>query len=151
MAYARRLLLVALFAMGDCRAGPCAATIAELKALVDDERFGLEWRETSMDDAKPLVLSILEREGALFLVFAKTGEGLWAEGAGIVCRNESLLEARFAGGRAKVGPAASWAVRYGFENGAYLTLARVAHGTLRIETMGWSGLFAAASASRNDP
>ena len=95
------------------------------------------------------MLSVLERDGILFLVFVKTGEGLWAEGAAIVCRDGEALEAKLSAQNLKVGPAASWAVRYAFANGAQFRLTRAAPLRLRVETAGWSGVFACA-ASRND-
>ncbi len=42
-----------------------------------------------MGDGKPLVVSILERNGALFLEFIKTREGLWAQSEGRICRARS--------------------------------------------------------------
>src|SRR5258706_6927665 len=99
-------------------ASSCASTIAGLRSLLADESFALEWRETTMDDEKPLVLSVLERDGILFLVFVKTGEGLWAEGAALVCRDGEALEANLPSQNLKVGPAAGWRGRYAFANGA---------------------------------
>ena len=95
-----------------------------------------------MDDGKPLVLSILERNGTLFLAFVKTGEGLWAEGAGIVCTNGSDVEARFVNEEVRTGPAANWATRYALTNGAQFTLTKLGSQQLRIATAGWSGTFA---------
>ena len=103
-ALAALIALCALALAAPCRAdASCAATIAELRGLLGDATLPLEWRETTMDDGKPLTLSILEKEGALFLAFVKTGEGLWIEGASVVCRNCSDLEARFVADRARVG------------------------------------------------
>lgn len=59
----------------------CAATIADLRTLVADASFPLRWEETSMADGKPLIVSIMEKDGSILLGFVKTGEGLWAEGA----------------------------------------------------------------------
>ena len=94
-----------------------------------------------MDDGKPLVLSILERNGSLFLEFDKTGEGLWAEGAGVVCPQGTDLQVRFVSEQVRLGPAANWATRYTFANGGELTLTRLGAERLRIETTGWSGTF----------
>ncbi len=125
-----------------CQAAPaCATTVAELRALLTNESLALEWRETTMDDGKPLILTILDKDGALFLAFVKTGEGLWIEGASIVCRDRERLEARFVADRVRVGEAASWAMRYAFENGARFTLTQVGTEHLRIATTGWSGTF----------
>jgi hypothetical protein len=135
-------LAVACACMQCHGASSCASTIAGLRSLLADESFALEWRETTMDDEKPLVLSVLERDGTLFLMFVKTGEGLWAEGAGVVCREGPYFEMRLAAERLRIGPAASWAARYAFANGAQFTLARLGAQRLRIETVGWSGVFA---------
>ena len=32
---------------------PCAATLSELRNLLDDQTFPLKWEETTMDDGKP--------------------------------------------------------------------------------------------------
>lgn len=135
-------LAVACACMQCHGASSCASTIAGLRSLLADESFALEWRETTMDDEKPLVLSVLERDGTLFLMFVKTGEGLWAEGAGVVCREGPYFEMRLAAERLKIGPAAGWAARYALANGAQFTLARLGAQRLRIETVGWSGVFA---------
>lgn len=128
---------------GQAGAAPaCATSIAGLRALLADESFALEWRETTMDDEKPLVFSVLERDGTLFFAFVKTGEGPWAEGAVVVCRDGPRLEALLAAERLKIGPAAHWAVRYAFATGARFTLAPSNAGLLRIETSGWNGVFA---------
>lgn len=97
-----------------------------------------------MDDGKPLVLSILERNGSLFLEFIKTGEGLWVEGASILCRNGPDLEARFPVKQVRLGPAANWATRYAFTNGGQFTLTKVGD-QLRIATTGWSGTFSSGA------
>jgi hypothetical protein len=127
----------------ECLAQPqCAATIRALKDLLADQSLSLTWRETTMDDGRPLVLSILEKGGSLFLAFDKTGEGLWAEGASVVCRNGADVEARFTGERFRFGPAANWAVRHTFADDGRFTLTRLGAEQLRIEAPGWSGTFA---------
>ncbi|MDP2786305.1 MAG: hypothetical protein Q8O38_17180, partial [Sulfurimicrobium sp.] len=50
----------------------CAATIGELRVMLGDQAFPLKWEEATMDDGKPLVVSILEKNGSLFLEFIKT-------------------------------------------------------------------------------
>lgn len=99
-----------------------------------------------MDDGKPLVMSVFDRNDLLFLSFEKTGEGLWAEGAGSVCARGDRLEARFAPEKVSIGPAAHWAMRYSLASGTDFTLTRVGAGRLKITTLGWSALFAAAAA-----
>jgi hypothetical protein len=120
---------------------PCAATIIEMRALVADPSFPLKWHETTMDDHKPLVLTIFERNGALYLEFMKTGEGLWAESLSVVCRKGEDLEARFAAEDVRLGPAASWTTRLAFVNGGQFILTRLGMEQLRIATTGWSGTF----------
>lgn len=94
-----------------------------------------------MDDGRPLVLSILEREGSLFLRFVKTEEGLWAEGVIAICAKGPALEARFTPERLRVGPAAHWAMRLVLANGADFTMTRPGGSQLRLATTGWSGTF----------
>lgn len=136
--------LVSLALAGHAGAAPhCAANIEGLRALIADPVFPLQWRETSMDDGKPLVFTLQERRGVLFLEFVKTGEGLWAEGVGIVCRDGTEVVARIAREQMRLGPAAHGAARYLFSNGGEFTLTKQEAGRLRIETHGWSGTFVA--------
>lgn len=104
-----------------------------------------EWQETTMDDGKPLVMSIVENNGSLLLGFTKTGEGLWVESSGVICKSDSGLEARFSGKQIRLGPAAGWLLRSALKNGGKFTLTKLASNQLRIATRGWSGEFSAVS------
>jgi len=119
----------------------CAATIGELRVMLDQQSFPLRWEETTMDDGKPLVVSIIETNGSLFLEFIKTGEGLWAESAGVICKAGATLETRFTGEQIRLGPAANWVLRYALRNGGKFTLTKLGADQLRIATSGWSGVF----------
>ena len=133
-----------LGAMGDARAdAPCASTLAELKTLSADPEFPLRWEETSMRDAKPLVVSIREKEGRLFMEFIKTREGLWAESLAVVCKAGTHLEARFTRKEMKTGPAASWLLRLALNADGQFKLTRRSSNQMDISTAGWSGTFAA--------
>lgn len=92
-----------------------------------------------MNDGKPMVVSILEREGALFMEFLKTREGLWAEGAAVICIAETGLEARI--GQLRLGPAAPWLLRRSFGHGHTFAMSRQVGGVLKIGTPGWTGTF----------
>jgi hypothetical protein len=120
---------------------PCATTISELKALLGEQSFPLKWEETTMDDGKPLVVSIGENNGTLSLEFIKTTEGLWLEGPGVICKAGNDLEARFSGQEIRLGPAANWVLRYALRNGGKFTLTKLDSDRLRIATSGWSGVF----------
>lgn len=85
----------------------CAGTISELKIMLNDQTFPLTWEETTMNDGKPLIVSIQENNGNLFLHFNKTREGLWAESSGIICQKGNDLETRFNREQVRVGPAAN--------------------------------------------
>lgn len=119
----------------------CAATINELRVVVGDQIFPLKWVETTMTDQKPLVVSILERHGALLLEFIKTSEGLWAESSGVICSQGADLEIRFSAEQMRVGPAANWFLRRALGHGGKFTLTKFGSGQLRIATGGWSGIF----------
>ena len=97
-------LLLSLNAGAQASSQACAATISELRVLAGDQKFPLRWEETTMNDSKPLVVSILERKGSLLLEFVKTNEGLWLESAGVICRTGADLEARLAAGQIRLGP-----------------------------------------------
>lgn len=123
----------------------CAATIAELRSMFGSQTFPLKWEETSMDDAKPLVISIVENNGSLSLEFTKTGEGLWAESQGVFCKTDSEFEARFFGTQIRLGPACNWILRNALRTGVKLTLTKYGSDQLRIATSGWSGIFSSAA------
>lgn len=119
----------------------CAATISELRVMLADQAFPLIWEETSMDDGKPLVVSIREKNGNILLEFIKTREGLWAESAGVICKTGTDIETRFAGKDVRLGPAANWVLRYALGDGGKFTLTRMGPEQLKIATSGWSGVF----------
>lgn len=119
----------------------CAATVGELGLMLGDQAFPLKWEETTMDDGKPLVMSIVEHNGALYMAFTKTGEGLWAASLGVICKTGADFEARFSGKQIHLGPAAGWILRYALRNGGKFTLTKVGADQLRIATSSWSGMF----------
>ncbi len=92
-----------------------------------------------MTDGKPLVVSIMEKDGVLFLEFMKTQEGLWAEGAAVICQAGAGLEARI--GRIRMGPAAHWILRRAMGDGGTFVLSRQGNAQLQIATPGWKGAF----------
>ena len=138
----RVLWVTALLCLsGGAAADPqnCTRTLEGLTVLTGELSFPLRWEETSMTDGKPLIVSIMEREGALFLEFRKTHEGLWAEGAAVICRAGAGLEARI--GQIRMGPAAHWILRQSMGRGSTFVLMRQATGQLHIATPGWKGDF----------
>ncbi len=142
----RTFLLVSLAGLlavnGHAIAAPdCAASISELGALLGEPRLPHTWAETTMDDGKPLVMSIVESNGSLVLGFTKTGEGLWAESFGVICRSGAKLEARFSEEQIRLGPAAGWLLRRALKSGGKFTLTKLGSDQLRIATRGWSGKF----------
>lgn len=138
------LLLLSLLLPLNCQARdsqPCAATITELKNLLNDQTFPLKWVETTMDDGKPLMVSILDKNGALSVEFIKTQQGLWAQSVGVVCKTDVDLEIRFTEEQIHFGPAAGWFLRSALGNGGKFTLTQLGPKKLRIATTGWSGIF----------
>ena len=119
----------------------CVATISELRALLGSQTFPLNWEETTMGDGKPLIVSILERNGALLIEFFKTTEGLWAEVVGVVCKAGIDFEVRFNADQLRLGPSAGWPMRLAMRNGGRFSLSTVGSDQLRIATSGWSGTF----------
>jgi hypothetical protein len=120
---------------------PCAATISELKNLLDDQTFPLKWEETTMDDGKPLMVSIFEKNAALSVEFIKTRQGLWAQSFGVVCKTDVALEIRFTSEQIQFGPAAGWLLRSALGNGGKFTLTRLGPKQIRLATTGWNGTF----------
>lgn len=135
------LCLLAL-AGADAMAAPaCVTSINELRNALGDQRASLQWEEISMNDGKPLVVSIFESKGALVLEFVKTREGLWAEGTGAVCSSGADLEISFDKDQLRMGPASGWLLRSLLGQGGKFTLTRLSANQLRIATSGWSGTF----------
>ncbi len=120
----------------------CVSTVVELKNLLNDQAFSLTWEETTMDDGKPLVVSIAEKNGALSVEFTKTTKGLWADISGVICKTDKDLEIRFTAEQIRFGPAASWVLRYALGKGGKFTLTKIDDKQLRVATTGWSGIFA---------
>lgn len=140
------LLVLLLTFTEHVQASPaCAATIDELRGIMGDQAFPLRWEETSMDDGKPLMVSIVEKNGGLFLEFIKTREGLWAESAGVVCKIGAEIETRFTAEQIRLGPAASWLLRQALGGGGKFILTRIGPDQLRIATSGWNGDFSSVS------
>ncbi len=119
----------------------CVATLSGLQKMLGDQAFPVKWEETTMTDGKPLLVSILEKKGTLFLEFMKTREGLWAESVGVICKTGEDLEFKFTGEQIRLGPAANWVLRYSLGNGGKFTLTQLGSGQLRIVTTGWKGTF----------
>jgi hypothetical protein len=141
-----KLLLpcIALLTSLNCAGGEapaCAGTIHELRLIVGDQYFPLNWEETTMDDGRPLSVTIMERGGLLLMEFNKTGEGLWAQSKGTICKVDSGLEATFTGEQIRLGPAANLMLRLAIGNGGKFTLTRFGPAQLRIATIGWKGDF----------
>lgn len=119
----------------------CAGNVAQLRAMLDDPAFPLQWEETGMSDARPLLVTIDDRGNGLFISFVKTREGLLAEGPAEVCSRAGRLEARFHADGLRLGPAASFMLRTALRSGVGVGLERNAPGRLRIGTIGWRGDF----------
>ena len=136
-----RLVLLLSLSGSALASQTCVATLDELHTVLGDKTFPLKWEETTMNDGKPLLVSIHENRGALFLEFTKTREGLWAESSGIICKNGEDLEFQFSNSQVRVGPAASWALRYALGHGGKFILKRLGSGQLRISTSGWNDVF----------
>lgn len=119
----------------------CVSTIGEVKDLFNDQAFSLKWQETTMDDGKPLIVSIAENNGVASVAFVKTTKGLWADITGVICKTDKDMEIRFTADQIRFGPAASWMLRYALSNGGKFTLTRIGAKQLQVATIGWSGIF----------
>lgn len=134
------LLLISINGHADDVPG-CASSIGELRTLVGDPLFARRWVEVSMDDGKPMVVSIIERKGKLLLEFIKTGEGMWAEISGVLCKSGVGFEVRLSREQVVLGPAANWMLGLAIADGGVFTLRRHLANQLHIETRGWRGRF----------
>jgi hypothetical protein len=144
MSFKSFLTLVTLLTSLNCaalEAPACAGTLGELRSLLGDQTFSLYWEETSMDDGRPLSVSILERGGLLLIEFNKTGEGLWAQSSAAICKMEAGFQTTFTRDQIRLGPAANLMLHLAIGNGGKFTLSRSGPGQLRIATSGWKGDF----------
>jgi hypothetical protein len=115
--------------------------MVELKGLLNDQAFSMKWEETTMDDGKPLLVSIVEKNEGLSVAFVKSTKGLWADISGVICKTDKDLEIRFTAGQIRFGPAASWVLRYALSEGGKFTLTKIDAKQMRVATTGWSGIF----------
>jgi hypothetical protein len=122
-------------------AGHCAKNIQEINQVWGGLAFPLKWKETSMSDGKPLLVSIQEKNGKFNLRFVKEKEGLWAESTGLICQVGGELEIEFTGNEIRLGPAANWLLKLAIGNGGKFSLKKIGDEELRIKAGGWQGLF----------
>ncbi len=73
--------------------------------------------------------------------FNKTGEGLWAQSSGTICKMDSGFETTFVTEQIHPGPAANLLLRLAIGSGGKFTLTRIGPAKLRIATSGWKGDF----------
>jgi hypothetical protein len=132
------LLPICSLAQGSER---CVSSIIEVKELLNDQAFPLIWEETTMDDGKPLVVTISEKNGVVSVEFVKRTKGLWANISGVICKTDKDTEIRFTEDQIRFGPAASWVLRYVLGKGGKFSLTRIGAKQLRVATTGWSGIF----------
>lgn len=128
-------------ASGAAAHATCATSVAQLREVLQEPAFPLSWEETGMGDARPLLVTLDDRAGALFISFVKTGAGLLAEGPARVCRVDDRVEARFLREGLQLGGAASLVLTVALRGGAAVGLQRTGPGRLRIGTIGWRGDF----------
>ena len=123
----------------------CASTLGEFRRLSGDASFPSRWTEVSMDDSKPLVVSIVERNGSLSIEFVKTGEGPWAEVSGAICNTGIDFQLRMTKEQIHLGAAAPWMLRLALADGGIFTLRLRGPNQLLIKTDGWLGRFVPAT------
>lgn len=123
----------------------CASNVAQLREVLQEPGFPLSWEETGMDDARPLLVTLDDRAGALFISFVKSGAGLLAQGPARICVVDNRLEARFLRDGLQLGAAAGLVLTAALRAGAAVGLHRMGPGQLRIGTAGWRGDFIPAS------
>ena len=140
------LLLLTIASPGRAQETRCAASLADLGRLLGNTTPIRHWAEVSMDDGRPLLITLGESGGTLRLEFVKSGAGLWAEVSGVVCPTGKDLELRVAREQIRFGPASHWSVQLMLANGGVFVLHRDAADQLHIEAQGWSGRFTPAAA-----
>ena len=137
-------LLSTLASLAHAQETRCAATLADLGRLLGNTAPTRHWAEISMDDGKPLLITLGERGGTLRLEFVKSGVGLWAEISGVICPAGKDLELRVSREQIRFGPASNWSTQLVLANGGVFALRHGAAEQLHIETPGWSGRFVPA-------
>ena len=140
------LLLLTVASLGRAQESGCAASLADLGRLLGNTPPTRHWAEVSMDDGRPLLITLGESGGTLHLEFVKSGAGLWAEISGVICPTGKDLELRVGPEQIRFGPASHWSVRIMLANGGIFVLRPGGANQLLIETQGWSGRFVRAGA-----
>lgn len=140
-----RLVLGSLAMMAATAAhATCATSVAELRAVLQDPFFPLVWEETETRDPRPLLVTLDDRPGGLFISF-RTSEGLLAEGPARICQVEDRVEARFLREGLQLGPSASLLLKTALRAGAAVRLQRTGEERMRIGSFGWTGEFVPSS------
>ena len=119
----------------------CAKTTKDLALLLTENSMKEKWLETTANDGKPLKIDISEKDGHLYFVFDKTNEGIWAEGAAEICKEDKELLLKVSGKDIHVGPKAPFPVRMSMSGGAKFRLSFKKPEVLHVSTFGWSGDF----------
>lgn len=135
-----KILFFLLILSSAALAKDCATDITSFRKLFSDANYPLVWEETTADDGKPLIVTISEKDGKLFLEFDKTREGLWASGTADICKEEEIV-ADISKEKIKLGKAAHWVLKMSMKDGAKFTLTKLKPLVLKISTFGWKGEF----------
>jgi hypothetical protein len=122
----------------------CASDIATLGSLFNMQSFPTSWTETTAADGNPLVMTVSQQNGGLFLQFMKTNAGLWASGTASICSQGGAVTASITKDQIKLGSAAPWVLRIALSNGATFSLDMTSDG-LTISTTGWTSNFIPSS------
>lgn len=126
----------------------CASSISELRAMLDDQNLPLRWQEAQQENAKPVVVDIQEKHGALLLEISKPDEGIMVESRGMICKVGTANDNRFVAEQVRPGPAASWFLRQVISPRESFTLTRVSTTQLRIVAGVWDGKFSSVVAAQ---
>lgn len=134
------LAVFLVFASGYSSYADCADTEAELDAMTVAD-FSVNWRETTANDGKPMLLKMSSKNDKLYMVFEKSRDGVWAEGAVEVCSDGGGLLVKMDADDIHLGPKAPGLVRMAMHNGARFKVQVKSARSIHVSTSGWSGDF----------
>lgn len=134
-------LILSLFMSHVASASGCAYDLNSLSSVFDVSGFSTRWTEVGASDGQPLLLTISQGDGSLFLQFVKSGQGTWVAGEASICGGGGSATATISADQVTVNNL-PWAVKLVMGDGASFNLRVTPDGRqLSISGGGWTGRF----------
>ena len=136
------MLFLFSFGFAKTAQAECADNLEELHEMMG-EGFKLDWRETTANDGKPMMLNITEKGGKLHLVFDKTNEGVWGSGEIKICKNGSSYS--IVASDMQPGKKTPFLLKGAMSGNKTFNLEIPSHNNIKVSGGGWKGTFEEAN------